>query len=176
MRFAEGPRAGCAVQIEAEPSRVWGLMTDIGVPARLSPELQRVQWLDGAEGPTVGARFAGYNHHRLVGDWRTVSHVVELEEQRVFGWVVVDADGRFGDPAPDPAKPLATWRFELEPEGTGSRLRQVARIGPSRSGISLAIDRTPGREEAIVAFRLAELRTNIEATLLGIKTLAEEAR
>ncbi|MEU9324927.1 SRPBCC family protein [Streptomyces canus] len=110
------------------------------------------------------------------GDWRTVSHVVELEEQRVFGWVVVDPDGRFGDPAPDPAKPLATWRFELEPEGTGSRLRQVARIGPSRSGISLAVDRTPEREEAIVSFRLAELRTNIETTLLGIKALAEEER
>jgi hypothetical protein len=171
-----GPRVGCDVQIEAEPSRVWCLMTDIGLHARLSPELQRVQWLDGAEGPTVGARFAGYNHHRLIGDWRTVSHVVELEEQRVFGWVVVDPDGRFGDPAPDPSKPLATWRFEVETEGTGSRLRQVARIGPGRSGISLAIDRTPERGEALVAFRIAELRTNIEATLLGIKALAEEAR
>ncbi|MGW2525105.1 SRPBCC family protein [Streptomyces sp. NPDC001617] len=176
MRFAEEPRVGCDVHIEAEPSRVWGLVTDIGLPARLSPELQRVQWLDGAEGPEIGARFAGYNHHRLVGDWRTVSHVVELEEQRVFGWAVVDPDGRYGDPAPDPARPLAVWRFELEPEGTGSRLRQVARIGPGRSGISLAIDRTPEREEAIVAFRLAELRTNIEATLLGIKELAEEGR
>ncbi|MEU5598475.1 SRPBCC family protein [Streptomyces sp. NPDC020298] len=151
-------------------------MTDIGLPARMSPELQRVQWLDGAEGPAIGARFAGYNHHRLVGDWRTVPHVVELEEQRVFGWVVVDPDGRYGDPAPDPAKPLATWRFELAPEGTSSRLRQVARIGTGRSGISSAIARTPELEEAIVAFRLAELRTNTEATLLGIKALAEEAR
>ncbi|MDX3128387.1 hypothetical protein PV367_00855 [Streptomyces europaeiscabiei] len=34
-------------------------MTDIALPARLSPELQRVEWLDGAEAPMVGARFAG---------------------------------------------------------------------------------------------------------------------
>jgi len=65
VRFAEEPRVGCDVHIEAEPSRVWGLVTDMGPPARLSPELQRVQWLDGAEGPAIGARFAGYNHHRL---------------------------------------------------------------------------------------------------------------
>ena len=154
---------------------MWGLVTDIALPARLSPELQRVQWLDGAQGLAIGARFAGYSHHRLVGDWRTVSHVVELEEQRVLGWAVVDPDGGYGDPAPDPAKPLAAWRFELEPEGTGSKLGQVVRIGPGRSGISLAIDRTPEREETIVAYRLAELRKNIEATLLGIQ-VAEEAR
>jgi len=66
------------------------------------------------------------------------------------------------------------WRFELEPEGTGTRLREFARIGPGRSGINLAIDRTPEREEQIVGFRLAELRSNMEATLYGIKALAEE--
>ncbi|MBA2950786.1 SRPBCC family protein [Streptomyces himalayensis] len=175
MRFSEGPRVCCDVYVEAAPSRVWDLVTDIGVPACLSGELQHTEWLDGAEGPAVGARFAGYNRHRMVGEWQTVSYVVQLEEQRVFGWAVVDPDGRYGDPAPDLAKPLATWRFEIEPEGTGSRLRQFARIGPGRSGINLAIDRTPEREEQIVAFRLTELRANMEATLRGIKALAEEA-
>ncbi len=37
------------------------------------------------------------------------------------------------------------------------------------------IDRTSELEEEIVASRLAELRTNIEATLRGIKALAEQA-
>ncbi|MER5185193.1 SRPBCC family protein [Streptomyces sp. NPDC002896] len=175
MRYAEGPRVCCDVHIEADPSRVWGLVTDIGLPALLSPELQRAEWLDGAEGPAVGACFAGYNRHRLIGEWRTVSHVVELEEQQAFGWAVVDPDGRYGDPVPDPAKPLATWRFELEPEGTGTRLRQFARIGPGRSGVILAIERTPEREEEILAFRIAELRTNMETTLRGLKALAEKA-
>ena len=35
MRYAEGPEVGCDVHIDAEPSRVWGLVTDIGLPARL---------------------------------------------------------------------------------------------------------------------------------------------
>ncbi|KOU63477.1 polyketide cyclase [Streptomyces sp. MMG1533] len=175
MRYAEGPRVCCDVHIAADPSRVWALVTDIGLSARLSPELQRVEWLDGAEEPAVGARFAGYNRHRMAGEWWTVSYVVRLEERRVFGWAVTDPEGRYGDPAPDPAKPLATWRYELAPEGPGTRLRQLARIGPGRSGLNLVIDRTPEREEQIVAFRLAELRTNMEATLYGIKALAEEA-
>ncbi|MET9458427.1 hypothetical protein ABZY05_25660 [Streptomyces canus] len=80
-------------------------MTDIGLPARLSPELQRPEWPDGAEKPAVGACFAGYNRHRMTGDRRTVSHIVVLEERRVFGWAVVDPDGRYGDPAPEPKSP-----------------------------------------------------------------------
>ena len=175
MRYADGPTVCCDVYVEADPSRVWGLVTDIALPARLSAELHRAEWLGGAKAPAVGACFAGYNRNRLIGEWRTVSHVVYLEEQRVFGWAVVDPDGRFGDLVPDPAKPMAIWRFELDPEETGTRLRQLARIGPGRSGVSLAIERTPEREEEIVAFRLAELRANIRATLSGIKSLAEEA-
>ncbi|MFF8591194.1 SRPBCC family protein [Streptomyces sp. NPDC015220] len=164
----------CDVYVEAAPALVWDLVTDIGLPARLSPELQRAEWLAGAVAPALGASFVGYNSHPMNGEWRTVSHIVELEERRVFGWAVVDPDGRYGDDAPDPARPLATWRFELDPERTGTRLRQSVRIGPGRSGLSLVIDRMPDREEAIVAFRVGELRTNIEATLKGIRTLAEE--
>ncbi|MEU6256749.1 SRPBCC family protein [Streptomyces sp. NPDC047043] len=174
MRYAEAPSASGDVHVEAALSRVWTLVTDIALPARLSPELQRVEWLDGVQGPAVGARFAGYNRHRMIGEWRTVSHIVELEEQRVFCWAVVDEDGRFGTPSRRPADRLATWRFELGPEGTGTQLRHIARIGPGRSGVSLAIDHMPDREEEIVAFRIAELRTNIEATLRGVKELAEQ--
>ncbi|MER6154181.1 hypothetical protein ABT147_01400 [Streptomyces sp. NPDC001868] len=74
----------------------------------------------------MGARFAGYNRHRMIGEWRTVSHIVELE-----------------------------------PEGTGTRLKQSVRLGPGRSGVDLAVQHTPEREQEIVAFRLAELRANM---------------
>lgn len=103
-------------------------MTDIALPACLSPELQCVERLDGAEGPTP-ARFEGYDRHPVIGEWRTVSHVVELKEHRVFCWAVVDPDGRFGGPPPTPTRPLATWRFDLAPEANGTRLRQTARLG-----------------------------------------------
>ncbi|MDF2255664.1 SRPBCC family protein [Streptantibioticus ferralitis] len=114
-RFAQGPAAHCEVLVEAAPSRVWELVTDIGLAARLSPELRRVEWLDDATAPALGARFAGFNHHPMLGDWRTVSQIVELSPQRVFGWVVMDAHGRHGEPAQDPSKPLATWRGDARP-------------------------------------------------------------
>lgn len=155
--------------------RVWELVTDIRLPARLSPELQRVAWLESTDRPKTGARFEGYNHHDKLGEWRTVSHVVELDEPRVFAWAVTDADGRYGEPTLDPAKSLASWRYELKAEGAGTRLQQSALIGPGRSGVTLAIERWPDREEEIVAFRLKELRAGMEATLRGIKTLAEKA-
>lgn len=174
MRYADGPTARCDIHVDAPPSRVWALVTDIALPARLSPELQQVEWLNGATGPAVGASFVGHNRHRVLGDWRTISHVAELDDERLFGWVVVDPDGRFGAAAPDPAEPLATWRFGLEPEAGGTRLWQSVRLGPARSGLSLAIDRMQDREEALVAHRLDELRTGIQTTLAGIKSLAEK--
>ncbi|MFF4171292.1 SRPBCC family protein [Streptomyces sp. NPDC001744] len=174
MKYAEGPSAHGDIHIGASVPLVWGLVTDILLPARFSPELRRAAWLDGADGPRVGARFEGYNHHRLLGEWRTVSYVTELVERRVFAWAVTDADGLFGEPVPDPAGALATWRYELAPEDGGTRLRQSARLGPGRSGVTLTVERWPDREEEIVAARLGELRTGMEATLAGVKALAEQ--
>lgn len=174
MRYADGPTARVDITIEAPPERVWELVTDIGLPARLSPELQRAEWLDGATGPALGARFEGRNHHRLLGEWRTHARVEELDAPRAFAWAVVDPDARFGTDRPDFARPLATWRFDLTATpGGGTLLRQTARIGPARSGVNLVIDRDPAHEEAIVAARLEQLHTNMTATLEGIKALAE---
>ncbi|MFF4383820.1 SRPBCC family protein [Kitasatospora sp. NPDC001547] len=187
MRYADGPGTQCEVFVGAPVERVWELVTDIGLPTRLSPELQRVAWLDGADGPAVGARFEGHNSRADMPDWRTVSEIIELTGtvgqagsdapagRRVFAWGVMDADGRYGEPVSDLAGALARWRFELTPEDGGTRLRQSVVIGPGRSGASLVIDAKPELEEKIVDFRLNELRTGMTATLEGIKSLAEQA-
>ncbi|MEU7133544.1 SRPBCC family protein [Streptomyces sp. NPDC046261] len=174
MRYADGPSVHDEVRIAAAPPEVWRLVTDIGLPARLSPELQRTEWLDDATGPRLGARFAGHNRHPLVGEWRTVSHVVDMDLERRFAWAVTDPDNRFGGGPADPAHPLATWAFDLRPEEGGTLLRHSARLGPAPSGLSAAIDRMPEREEELLTRRLGELRTGIRATLEGVKRLAEE--
>ncbi|MFC0004738.1 SRPBCC family protein [Micromonospora siamensis] len=173
MRYADHPTAECEVHIEADRDRVWDLVCDIQLPARFSPELRRVRPLDDTVPLTQGTRFEGHNHHPFLGEWRTISYVVELTVPSALAWAVVDADGRFGGGPPDPANPAATWRFDLTPDAGGTRLRHGVRIGPGRSGLSLAIDRSPEREEAIVRHRLAELRSGIQDTLDGIKRLAE---
>ena len=56
-----------------------------------------------------------------------------------------------------------------------TRLRQWARLGPGPSGLSMAIESMPDKEQRIIARRLEEHRTNMTATLAGIKDLAERA-
>jgi len=162
MRYADGPTAEAEVHVDAPPEAVWALVTDINLPARFSSEFQGAEWLDGVTEATVGALFAGHNQHPAIGEWTTTSEIVACEPCREFAWSVGGA-----------AEPAATWRFELEPDGDGTRLRQRMRMGPARSGLNVAIDAMPDKEERIVARRQAEHTANMQATVEGIKALAE---
>lgn len=110
----------------------------------------------------LGAQFRGRNHHEAVGTWETVSTIAEFEPERLFGWAVGDIE-----------VPAARWRFSLEPEGSGTRLRQWMQIGPGESGISALIEQMPDKEARILRRRLREHHANMTATLAGIKELAE---
>jgi uncharacterized protein YndB with AHSA1/START domain len=161
MRYEEGPTTEVDVLIAAPIDRVWQLVSDIDLPSRFSNEFLGARWLDEEIG--VGARFVGRNQHQALGEWETTSFVNRYEPPRAFGWDVTDAD-----------HPSASWSFELEPEPGGVRLRQRARIGPAPSGLSIAINAMPDKEERIIARRLQEFERNMTATLEGIKQLAEQ--
>jgi uncharacterized protein YndB with AHSA1/START domain len=165
MRYADGPSVQVEVLIDAPIGRVWELASDIALPARFSAELQEAHWLDGVEGAAPGARFVGRSRHPSAGEWETTCVVTVAEPDRSFRWAVGDPD-----------HPSASWGFELEPEGSGVRLRQWARLGPAPSGLTPAILAMPEKEERIVARRLEEHRANMVVTVEGIKALAEGAR
>jgi uncharacterized protein YndB with AHSA1/START domain len=165
MKYSDTPTVDVDVFIDAPVERVWMLVSDINLPARFSSELQDAQWLDEADQPVVGARFVGRNRHPVGGEWETTCVVTVYEPGRTFGWAVGD-----------PAYPSASWRFDLEPEGPGARLRQWAQIGPAPSGLTPAILAMPEKEERIVARRLDEHRANMQATVDGVKALAEGER
>ena len=164
MRYADGPTVRVDLLIEAPIGRVWGLVSDVGVPARFSTELQEGRWLDVDGEPTAGSRFVGRNHHPAAGEWETTCVVTVWEPERAFAWAVGDPD-----------HPSATWGFELDPEGEAVRLHQWARLGPAPSGLTPAIVAMPDKEERIIARRLDEHRANMQRTLEGIKALAESA-
>jgi uncharacterized protein YndB with AHSA1/START domain len=163
VRYADRPSVDVEVRIDAAPSRVWELVSDIELPARFSEEFQGAEWIDGASGPESGARFRGTNRHQAVGEWQTTSTLVELEPERVFAWIVQDPDN-----------PSASWRFELEPDGDRTTLRYGCVLGPGPSGLSAAIEQRPDKEERIIERRLEEHRANMQRVLDGIKALAEE--
>jgi len=162
LKYADCPTTEAEVVIAAAPAVVWKLVCDIQLPASFSSEFQGGQWLDGVTGPELGARFRGRNHHQAVGTWETVSTICEFEPERLFGWAVGD-----------PAEPAARWRFSLEPDGAGTRIRQWMQIGPGESGISALIEQMPDKESRILRRRLAEHHANMAATLEGIKARAE---
>ena len=161
-RYADKPTVEVRIWVDAPPARVWELVSDIGLMPSMSSELQSVAWLDGANGPTAGARFTGRSKHEAMGEWETTSYIVEFEPERVFGWAVGD-----------PADPSALWRFRLEPKDGGTELSEWMQLGPARSGLSFAIDRMPDKEQKIVFVRMRELERSITVTLEQLKTLAE---
>lgn len=162
MRYADRPGADVEVQIDAAPARVWGLVSDIDLPARFSEEFQGAEWLDGATSPTLGASFRGTNKHPAIGEWQTTCAVIVCEPESAFAWLIGDQD-----------HPSASWRFDLSPSNGGTRLRYSCVFGPGPSGLSAAIERMPDKEERIIERRLQEHRANMQRVVDGIKALAE---
>jgi len=160
--YADCPSVAAEIYIEAPPERVWGMVSDIFLMPELSAELQEVAWLDGVTGPAAGHRFTGRSAHPAMGEWETVSTVVQCDPPRCFAWVVGD-----------PAHPSATWRFTLKPDGDGTLLEQWYQMGPARSGLNIAIDAMPDKEQKIVFVRLREHETGMKHNLDAIKERAE---
>lgn len=160
-RYADTPTAEAETWIDAAPERVWEVVSDIELMPAMSAELQSVEWCEGT-GPALGNAFVGRNRHDAMGEWETTSRITECEKDRIFAWAVQGLDG-----------PGASWRFTLEPEDGGTRLRQWMRMGPGRSGLSLAIEQMPDKEQKIVFVRMRELEKSIIGTLAAIKDRVE---
>jgi hypothetical protein len=163
--YADTPAVAAQIYIEAPPERLWPLVSDIHLMPGLSTELQEVSWLDGVTGPALGHRFAGRSANAALGRWETISTIVTCDEPRCFAWAVGD-----------PGHPMATWRFSLRPDGAGTLLEQEARMGPGRSGLSLAIDAMPDKEAKIVFVRLREWEAGLKRNLATIKEMAERSQ
>jgi uncharacterized protein YndB with AHSA1/START domain len=159
--LADCPTVAAQAYIDAPPERVWGLVSDIHLMARLSTELQEVAWLDGATGPATGHRFLGRNANQALGRWETVSTIVECDEPHRFAWAVGD-----------PGHPATLWRFSLRRDGAGTVLEQWSQVGLGRSGLNRAIEAMPDKEQKIIFVRLREFETGFKHNLAAIKELA----
>jgi hypothetical protein len=104
----------------------------------------------------------GHSKHEALGEWATISHVIECEAEKVLAWAVEDV-----------RNPTAIWRFRLEPKDGGTQLSQWMQMGPARSGLSFAIDQMPDKEQKIVFVRMREFERNMAKTVQHIKKLAE---
>lgn len=96
--------------MNADPQAVWDLVSDVTRIGSYSPETFEAEWLDGATGPAVGARFRGHVKRNGRGPvYWTTCEVTESDPGRVFAFNVI-TNGRA----------LNTWRYQLESAGDGA--------------------------------------------------------
>lgn len=77
------------LRIDAPPSEVWALVTDVTRIGEFSPETFEARWTRGATGPEVGARFKGHVKRNGVGPtYWTLCTVTVCEPERHFEFSV----------------------------------------------------------------------------------------
>lgn len=163
LHYDDGPCVEADVFVDATPEAVFAVVSDVNLPARFSSEFKGARWLEPSTGPVIGASFVGRNAHPSAGEWETTCTVIEHDPPHVFAYAVQGLEGDVS----------STWRFVVEPEGSGCRLRQWMEMGPGRSFISLAIEAMPANESRILNRRVREHRENMEANLAGVKEMLE---
>ena len=107
------------VHMSAPPDEVWALVSDITNTGKFSPETFEAEWLDGATGPAVGARFRGHVRRNGRGPtYWTVCKVTASEPGREFAFDVVGP----GDRA------VNSWRYAFEASGDGTDVTESFRL------------------------------------------------
>jgi hypothetical protein len=98
------------VHMEAPAQEIWDLVSDVTRIGLYSPETFEGEWLDGATGPAVGARFRGHVKRNGRGPtYWTTCMVTECAPGESFFFAVGDAD-----------KPINTWGYRMAPAASGS--------------------------------------------------------
>lgn len=151
-------RGEVTVTMKATPAEVWGVVSDVTRIGEFSPETFEAEWLGGATGPAVGAKFRGHVKRNGVGPtyWSSCE-VVAAGEPREFAF-----DVKAG------SRTVNTWRYVIEPSSTGS--------GSSDVTESFHVAESPLMAGYRLLFGRWRTRTNVRGmrqTLERIKAVVE---
>src|SRR5262245_39779084 len=81
------------VHMAAPADKIWRLIADVRNIGQFSPETFEAEWLDGAKGPALGARFRGHVKRNEIGPvYWTTCRVTACEPGREFGFAVLIRD------------------------------------------------------------------------------------
>jgi uncharacterized protein YndB with AHSA1/START domain len=145
--------------VPAPPEQVWAMVADITRMGEWSTETRSAEWIDGATGPEVGARFKGHNQRGPVARWTTTCTVTECEPGRVFAFSVGS-----------PEKPDTVWRYSFVPAPDGTMVTETCETqGP------IPLKYRIGHLVFGVLDREADLKNGIEKTLAKLQVAARAA-
>ncbi|HXA72928.1 MAG TPA: SRPBCC family protein [Acidimicrobiales bacterium] len=110
------------VHMAASPERVWELVSDVTRIGRYSPETFEAEWIDGATGPAVGAKFRGHVKRNEKGPvyWTTCT-VSDCEPGKTFAFGVGNK----------PDAPLNVWRYDIVAAGDGCDVTESFTLAPT---------------------------------------------
>ncbi|HEY2428553.1 MAG TPA: SRPBCC family protein [Acidimicrobiales bacterium] len=101
--------ASVTLHIDAPPDEVWALVSDVTKMGSYSPEVFEAEWLGGATGPALGARYRGHVKRNEIGPiYWTTCEITACTPGQVFEFAVVMRD-----------KPVNTWRYEFAAGANG---------------------------------------------------------
>jgi Polyketide cyclase / dehydrase and lipid transport len=155
MTQPAAPTAGAEVTIDADPSAVYALLTDLPTLAKLGDEVTTMEWRKGTCA-RPGAVFKG-NNRNGARRWSTTCTVTDAEPGRAFGF-----DVRYT------VLPISHWRYDIE-QVDGGGCRVTERTWDRRPGWF----KTPARLTTGVPDRTAANAAHIETTLQRLKEKAE---
>ncbi len=114
-------RDSVTVHMAAPPEKIWDLLSDVTKIGQYSPETFEAEWLDGATGPAVGAKFRGHVKRNGKGPIYWTTCIVKASAPgKEFAFGVGSAD-----------KPLNVWRYVLEPSGDGTNVTESFELAPT---------------------------------------------
>jgi hypothetical protein len=114
-------QGSATVHMAAPADKIWNLIADVRNIGRFSPETFEAQWLDGASGPALGARFRGHVKRNEIGPvYWTTCRVTACEPGREFGFEVLVGD-----------RPVNNWHYRLTPSGDGTDVTESFRMNAS---------------------------------------------
>jgi uncharacterized protein YndB with AHSA1/START domain len=154
----KGTTGEASVHVDAPPEKVYDTVTDVTRMGEWSPETVRCEWLDGATGAAVGARFKGSNKNGLVR-WSTKPRVVAVDNGKEFAFVT-DFRG----------KDMTRWTYRFEPDGDGTRLTESFEMMNDMPGVIDFFERHLMR----VKDRKSDLEQNMQSTIERIKAAVEQ--
>jgi len=102
----------------APAQQIWDLVADVRNTGKFSPEVMEAEWLDGATGPALGAKFRGHVKRNEIGPvYWTTCRVTACEPGSEFGFAVL-----FGE------RSVNNWHYRLAPEGDGTDVTESFRL------------------------------------------------
>ena len=144
-----------SADIDAPADKVWSLVSDLPRMGEWSPENNGGRWIDGASGPTAGAKFRGRNSKGL-RRWSTTCTVTDATPGKRFAFEVTYGPLH-----------ISTWEYDLIGSGSSTRVTE-SWTDRRPAWMKLASGPVMG-----VVDRASHNRRGMEQTLASLKKAAE---